>query len=324
MAVLALFPLRRAADARPSRAWSGSISGAERGSSLNVQVPLDCLADIEGQSTLTSVPTLESTSGLDRAPTLDAASTSDAPFRSHVRASEASFDQRPPFDSAFDHGRPSQPRSLIIEQLVMSEGDDPRLQQRDQVQRSSQAQSRSQEQRLRDLVVHQGDFVARSLRNLGVWGGELDDCVQKVFLVAARRLPEIELGKERAFLFSCAQNTAAHFRRSLARKREVSEESLMDRSDPELLPDQLTERKRYRELLDRLLETMDENIRATFILYSFEEMTMAEIADVLGVPPGTVASRLRRAREIFKQEMTRLNLFDQFRTDQVRNKQEIA
>ncbi|HXS18340.1 MAG TPA: sigma-70 family RNA polymerase sigma factor [Polyangiaceae bacterium] len=190
----------------------------------------------------------------------------------------------------------------------------------------SQSQDRrhGQDQRLRELVLQQGDFVARSLRNLGVWGGELDDCVQKVFLVAARRLPEIELGKERAFLFSCAQNTAAHFRRSLARKREVSEDALVDRTDPELLPDQLADRKRYREILDQLLETMDENIRATFVLYSFEEMTMAEIADVLGVPPGTVASRLRRAREIFRQEMTRLKLFDQFRTDQLRTKQETA
>jgi len=270
---------------------------------------------------------------LDGCTTPDGHLTLDFPLQSQLFSSETSFDLRPTFDPAFDHGRPAHHRSLIIEQLVMSESDDPRSNQAQspgqaqppgQAQRPKQAQSQSQDQRLRDLVIHQGDFVARSLRNLGVWGGELDDCVQKVFMVVARRLAEIEQGKERAFLFACAQNTAAHFRRSLARKREVSEESLMDRSDPELLPDQLTDRKRYRELLDQLLETMDENIRATFVLYSFEEMTMAEIADVLGVPPGTVASRLRRAREIFKQEMTRLNLFDQFRTDQVRTKQETA
>lgn len=176
--------------------------------------------------------------------------------------------------------------------------------------------SRDQDQRLRNLVLTQGDFVARSLRNLGVWGGELDDCVQKVFLVAARRLTEIEHGKERAFLFACAQHTAAHFRRSLARKREVPEDAILERSDPELLPDQLAERKRHREILDQILETMDENVRSTFVLYSFEEMTMVEIAQVLDVPQGTVASRLRRAREIFKQEMTRRSLLDQGKTTQ--------
>ncbi len=165
---------------------------------------------------------------------------------------------------------------------------------------------RSHERRLRDLVLTEGDFVTRSLRNLGVWGGELDDCVQKVFLVAARRLQEIEAGKERAFLFACAQNTAAHFRRSLARKREVSDEVLAEKPNPDMLPDQLTEQKRHRELLDRILETMDDGVRSVFVLYSFEEMTMAEIATLLEIPPGTVASRLRRARETFKREISLL------------------
>jgi len=162
--------------------------------------------------------------------------------------------------------------------------------------------------RLRDLVVAQGDFVARSLRNLGVWGGELDDCVQKVFLVVARRLEDIEPGKERAFLFSCAQNTAAHFRRSVARKKEVSDEALVHRVDVSVQPDRLIEQKRHRELLDRILETMDESVRSVFVLHSFEEMTMAEIANVLDVPAGTVASRLRRARQIFKEQVSSLQL----------------
>jgi RNA polymerase sigma-70 factor (ECF subfamily) len=163
--------------------------------------------------------------------------------------------------------------------------------------------TRNDEKRLHRLVVSEGDFVTRSLRNLGVWGGELDDCVQKVFLVAARRLTEIELGKERAFLFSCARNTAAHFRRSLARKREVSDEVLVERASPEASPDVLAEQLEYRQLLDQILESMDEAVRSVFVLHSFEEMTMSEIANILDVPPGTVASRLRRAREIFKQEV---------------------
>src|SRR5690606_12947560 len=155
-----------------------------------------------------------------------------------------------------------------------------------------------------------GDFVTRSLRNLGVVGGELDDCVQKVFLVAARRLEEIEEGKERAFLFTCAQNMAAHFRRSLARKREVSDDVLSGEESQTLGPEHLIEQKRYRELLDRILEVMEDSARAVFVLHAFEEMTMAEIAALLEIPQGTVASRLRRAREILKREIAKLEAIE--------------
>jgi RNA polymerase sigma-70 factor (ECF subfamily) len=42
------------------------------------------------------------------------------------------------------------------------------------------------------------------------------------------------------------------------------------------------------------------------VLYEFEEMNMSEIADVLEIPRGTVASRLRRAREEFRARVSAL------------------
>src|SRR5690606_4964013 len=166
------------------------------------------------------------------------------------------------------------------------------------------------DQRLRDVIDGHGNFVTRTLRNLGVYGGELDDCVQKVFIIAVRRLDDIEPGKEKAFLFGCAQNTAAHFRRSLARKREVSDEGIPPRFDPEAQPDVISERKHYRKLLDEVLAKMDDAMRTVLVLHAFEEMTMAEISSLLEIPPGTVASRLRRARAAFKHEVLALEAKD--------------
>lgn len=168
--------------------------------------------------------------------------------------------------------------------------------------------TREDHRRLHELVLAQGDFVTRSLRNLGVVGGDLDDCVQKVFLVAARRLHDIQPGKERAFLFSCAQNTAAHFRRTLARRREVPDDLLPESAAPQFYPERLLQQKRARLLLDQVLAGMEDTLRAVFVLYVFEEMTMAEVARVLDLPAGTVASRLRRARQVFRDEVTRLEL----------------
>lgn len=160
--------------------------------------------------------------------------------------------------------------------------------------------------RLRAMVSEHGTFVARTLRNLGVPARELDDCVQRVYIVADRRLNDIRPGCERAFLFRSAAHIAAHARRSLARKREVLEEDPHPLRAPPFQPDELTQRKQFRELLDSVLNSMSDELRNVFILHTFEELTMAEIAELLELPPGTVASRLRRARGMFRDRIEAL------------------
>ena len=58
---------------------------------------------------------------------------------------------------------------------------------------------------------------------------------------------------------------------------------------------------------------MPEEVRAVFVLYELDQQNMAEIAGILGVPPGTVASRLRRGRELFESEMKRIRAREAFR-----------
>jgi RNA polymerase sigma-70 factor (ECF subfamily) len=41
------------------------------------------------------------------------------------------------------------------------------------------------------------------------------------------------------------------------------------------------------------------------VLFEIEGLTMAEIAEALGIPPGTVASRLRRARAALEDLVSR-------------------
>ena len=48
------------------------------------------------------------------------------------------------------------------------------------------------------------------------------------------------------------------------------------------------------------------DLRQVFVLFDLEELTTTEVASVLHVPKGTVASRLRRAREVFRKTVSRL------------------
>ena len=161
--------------------------------------------------------------------------------------------------------------------------------------------------RLRGMVDAYIDFVARVLRNAGTPEADIDDEVQRTFIVAARRLDDVRLGAEKSFLAQIALHLAAHARRTLARRREVGAEQAPEPIEAFATPEQLTDQKRVRQTLDRLLSQMETNLRTVFVLHEFEEMNMAEIADILSIPRGTVASRLRRARSDFRERVRALD-----------------
>ena len=153
---------------------------------------------------------------------------------------------------------------------------------------------------MRGMVEHHFDFIWRTLRRLGVGEADADDATQEVFLVASRKLEEIAVTKERSFLFGPALRVASTHRRTSSRRRESPGGSLDDRTAQGLGPDDMTERRRARRLLDEVLNELDIDVRGVFVLFELEELTAPQIAELLGIPVGTVASRLRRAREVFR------------------------
>ena len=152
--------------------------------------------------------------------------------------------------------------------------------------------------RLERLIQEHYEFVWRSARRLGVRSADLDDVVQEVFVVAARRVDEIthELG----LLFRACRHAASQSRRSVKRRRAVVDHQRLEHEiDRRANPEQDAETAEARAQLQAILEEMPEEMRVVFVLFELEQFTMSEIAETLSVPAGTVASRLRRAREAF-------------------------
>jgi len=150
-------------------------------------------------------------------------------------------------------------------------------------------------------------FVARILRKAGVPASDLDDQIQQTFIVAAARLEQVRLGAERSFLYQVALNMAAHVRRKMARRREVLEDRVPERIESLATPEHLTSRKEMRRLLDEVAARMDPPFYEVFNLAAFEGANLKEIATRLGLPRGTVASRLRRARAQFRQHASEID-----------------
>jgi RNA polymerase sigma-70 factor (ECF subfamily) len=159
------------------------------------------------------------------------------------------------------------------------------------------------EGRFEALVERYMDFVARALRNAGTPQADVDDDVQRTLIAAARRLDDVRHGAEKLFLLRIAQHTAAHARRTLARRREIPQDDAPEMGDVSACPERLTEQRRAQRRLLDVLERMEVRLRNVFVLYEFEGMNMAEIAELLALPRGTVASRLRRARADFRARM---------------------
>jgi len=155
------------------------------------------------------------------------------------------------------------------------------------------------EDRLRHAFDEHFARVWRYSRRLGLGEADADDAAQQVFMIFARKLDLVMPGKERAFLCGTAYRVAADQRKKAARRPVVLSERAADVPARVLSPEHLVDQKRARALLDQVLAKLPQDLRAVFVLYEMEEMSTAEIAAALGLARGTVASRLRRARERF-------------------------
>jgi len=149
------------------------------------------------------------------------------------------------------------------------------------------------------LVRSELTWVWRLLRRIGLSPADADDAAQQVFLVVARRGGEVRAGRVRPFLYGTALRVAANARRSLRRRREVASDVAIDAAAHDVGLEELVEQRRARVLLDELLGELPIELRRVLVLAEIEQLTAKQIGQLEGVPAGTAASRLRRARAAF-------------------------
>lgn len=143
---------------------------------------------------------------------------------------------------------------------------------------------------------------------------DVDDATQQVFMVLmTREHTTLQEGRERSFLFGTALRVAREHRRRNKKHEACSEADLDSFVHPGVDLEALTDQQRARELLDRIVSSMPEELRMVFILFEIEGLPAIEVAALLSMPAGTVASRLRRARQHFRQLIQQMNIPGQLR-----------
>jgi RNA polymerase sigma-70 factor (ECF subfamily) len=151
------------------------------------------------------------------------------------------------------------------------------------------------------LVAQHYGFIWRVLRGLGLSRADAEDATQQVFMIAARKLDDIDPDHSRSFVYGTALRVANNARRGLRRRREVLGGETSDEPEPECRgPEKMAELVQARQLLAKVLGQLDENHRRVIVLAEIEQLAVPEIAALEGLPVGTAASRLRVAREKFR------------------------
>lgn len=155
------------------------------------------------------------------------------------------------------------------------------------------------------------EYVWNAVCRMGVSRSDADDVVQEVFVIVYRRLGEFE-GRAhlKTWVFKIMVHVVQHHFRARTRKpgdraTEKGTEIQALVASHEKGPAGQLERVEARRVLDRLLSQLDDTKRMVFVLAEIEQMTLAQIADVMEANANTVASRLRAARRDFEKALSR-------------------
>jgi RNA polymerase sigma factor (sigma-70 family) len=140
-----------------------------------------------------------------------------------------------------------------------------------------------------------------------------EDIVQDAFVRAFRAFAQFRGGSPRAWLFAIvrnccrtAQSGQAGMLALVIHESGLNDEAaqmLNEQADPSPTPEEEVIRRTEINRLRLAVEAMPEPFREAVVLRDIEELSYAEVAEVTGVPIGTVMSRLSRGRSILAKEL---------------------
>jgi RNA polymerase sigma-70 factor (ECF subfamily) len=136
-----------------------------------------------------------------------------------------------------------------------------------------------------------------------------DDLAQEIFIKTYTALPNFQFKSQfGTWLYRISIN---HIRDFLRKKGKMKEVSLEDVSEGRLPQDneaqkreKEAENEQRRQLVLKVIETLPERYRIILTLRDIEEISYGEIAKILKISPGTVDSRLHRARKMLRKKIS--------------------
>jgi RNA polymerase sigma-70 factor (ECF subfamily) len=149
------------------------------------------------------------------------------------------------------------------------------------------------------------DAVFRFFRNKVSEGAE--DLVQQTFLACVQSRDHFRKDASfRTYLFTAARSKLYNYLERRGREGAI-DWGVTSCADLGVSPSGLLAQGQEQQLLLQALRRLPVDLQVALELYYFEQVRGPELAEVLGVPEGTVRSRLRRGREILREQLLALS-----------------
>jgi RNA polymerase sigma-70 factor (ECF subfamily) len=162
------------------------------------------------------------------------------------------------------------------------------------------------------LVERQSRFVFRVAYAVLLNAHDAEDAVQETFLKLYRNGGWRELDNARAFLARVTWRVAVDRRRAsrpndAITAPELDLEAALDPPSPHPGPEQALVAANQHALVHLMIDALPEDLRMPLVLSASDELNSREIAIILGIPEGTVRTRLQRARQVLRQRLANVN-----------------
>jgi RNA polymerase sigma-70 factor, ECF subfamily len=146
------------------------------------------------------------------------------------------------------------------------------------------------------VALYRRSVYNHSLRVLGN-AEDAEEATQDVFLAIQRSMQAFE-GRSTAssWIHGITFRICSHYRQRKRLEIVPLDDDLEELADPSTDPELLLHQKDTREQVDRLISCLPEKAAEAIALYCVEGASYKEIADVLNVPEGTVATLIHRGR----------------------------
>lgn len=162
-------------------------------------------------------------------------------------------------------------------------------------------QTDARQTRFAELVGRQSRFVFRVVYAILRHAGDSEDVTQETFLKLYRSGAWERMEDERAFLARTAWRLAVDHRARTRKNQSIESDEF--EGDAAENPEQSAIAADRYAAIHRLIDALPEELRQPLALSTVDEMGSREIAKVLGIPEGTVRTRLMRARQVLQQKL---------------------